>query len=236
MAKQQRPATRAKPKRKVVAKKLPRPRRPSAQKKPQKSLAAKRLARAGQERDLQQAPEQDQSSHFDALAVYERGVVALQRRKFAEASTLLRAVIDSYPEEKELHERARVYLSLCERQAMPRDATPTTAEERLYAATLAINSGQYEQGAETLEALAGKMPDHDHVQYMLAVVHALRGECEAALAHLQRAIELNPENRVLARQDADLEPLRRDPQCRRLLDRAAARRDRRPAHRAKQPH
>ncbi len=235
MAKQQ-TATRAKPKRKAVAKKPPRPRRPVVQKKLKKSTVSKRLARTGQDRDLKRAPGPDQSSHFDALAVYERGVIALQRRRFAEASTLLRAVIDSYPEEKELHERARVYLSVCERQAMPRDATPTTAEERLYAATLSINSGQYEQGAETLEALAGEMPDHDHVQYMLAVVHALRGECEAALAHLQRAIELNPDNRVLARQDADLDPLRRDPQCRRLLDRTTLRRERRPAHRAKLPH
>ena len=170
------------------------------------------------------------------MAVYERGVVALQRRKLAEASTLLRTVIDSYPEEKELHERARVYLSVCQRQAMPPDAAPTSVEERLYAATLAINSGEYERGTAALQALAGEMPDHDHVQYMLAVAHTLRGGCDQALPHLQRAIELNPENRVLARQDADLEPLRRDPQCRRLLDRALARRERRPSHRAKQTH
>lgn len=236
MAKQQRTATRPKPRRKVATKKPPKPRPLSRRKKTQKSLAAKGLARTQRGRRVQPAPEPDQSSHFDALAVYERGVIALQRRKFAEASTLLRAVIDSYPDEKELHERARVYLSVCERQAMPRDATPTTAEERLYAATLAINSGEYERGAETLRALAAEMPDHDHVQYMLAVVRALRGESEPALAHLQRAIELNPENRVLARQDADLEPLRRDPQCRRLLDRSTARRERRPTHRPKQPH
>jgi hypothetical protein len=43
---------------------------------------------------------------------------------------------------------------------------------------------------------------------MLAVAHAQREELAEALAHLQRAIALNPENRALARQDPDLDPLR----------------------------
>ncbi len=45
---------------------------------------------------------------------------------------------------------------------------------------------------------------------MLAVSHAQRGEHAEAIAHLERAIALNPENRALARQDPDLEPLRDD--------------------------
>ena len=234
MAKQQRTAPPSR--RKVAAKKPPKPRRPSPLKKPKKPLSNKGLARRRNKPEDLRVPEPDQSNHVDALAFYERGVIALQRRKLAEATTLLRAVIDSYPEEKELHERARVYLTVCERQATARDATPATAEERVYAATLAVNSGEYDRGIEALQALSGELPDDDHVQYMLAVVHTLRGNCELALPHLQRAIELNPENRVLARQDADLEPLRRDPQCRRLLDRISTRRERRQAHRAKQPH
>jgi tetratricopeptide (TPR) repeat protein len=45
---------------------------------------------------------------------------------------------------------------------------------------------------------------------MLAVAHAQRGEHTEAIAHLERAIALNPENRAVARQDPDLEPLRAD--------------------------
>ena len=53
-------------------------------------------------------------------------------------------------------------------------------------------------------------PDNDHALYMLAVAHAQRGEHAEAIAHLERAIALNPENRALARRDPDLEPLRED--------------------------
>jgi tetratricopeptide (TPR) repeat protein len=174
------------------------------------------------------APPPERTPHVDAMEVYERGVGALQQRKYAEAAKLLQAVIDAYPDEKELHERAQIYLNVCRRQAVPLDATPKTFEERVYAATLAINAGAYDDGLARLEALADETSDNDHVQFMLAVVRALRGEPDKAWPHLQRAIELNPENRFLARQDADLEVLRRDPQFRQMIERPpAARRERR---------
>ena len=61
-------------------------------------------------------------------------------------------------------------------------------------------------------------PDNDHALYMLAVAHAQRGEHAEAVAHLERAIALNPENRALARRDPDLEPLRDDDAFRAALD------------------
>ena len=53
---------------------------------------------------------------------------------------------------------------------------------------------------------------------MLAVAHAQRGEHAEAVAHLERAIALNPENRALARHDPDLEPLRDDEAFRAALE------------------
>ena len=53
---------------------------------------------------------------------------------------------------------------------------------------------------------------------MLAVAHAQRDEHAEAVAHLERAIALNPENRALARNDPDLEPLRDDDAFRTALE------------------
>lgn len=170
----------------------------------------------------------ERTPHIEAMEVYERGVSALQQRKYGEAAKILQTVIDAYPDEKELHERAQIYLAVCRRQAVPLDATPKTFEERVYAATLAINAGAYDDGLAMLLALAGESPDNDHVQFMLAVVHTLRGDPAKAWPALERAIELNPENRFLVRQDADLEALRREPQFRQIVERPqAVRRERR---------
>ena len=56
-------------------------------------------------------------TYFEAVAVYERAVEALQRHEYQQAMDLLESVLRQYPEEKELHERVHLYLNICERQA-----------------------------------------------------------------------------------------------------------------------
>ncbi len=177
------------------------------------------------------APPSD--SHLAAVRVYEHGVEALQQRDYGRAAQLLESVIEGYPDEKELHERVRLYLNVCRRQAAPPDHTPRTPAERVYAATLAINAGVYDHGLRQLQLALEDEPANDHVHYMLGVVHALRLDFASSLAHLQRAVELNPDNRFLALQDADLAGLREaDPSFRTIIDAAfTARRDRRDGHR-----
>jgi tetratricopeptide (TPR) repeat protein len=134
----------------------------------------------------------------------------MQRREFETATALFESVLQQYPEEKELHERVRLYLNVCQRQATPGASAPQTLEERLYAATLAINGGKYDEALVNLRLVRDEDPDNDHALYMLAVAHAQRGELAQAIAMLERAIAVNPENRGLAKNDPDLEPLHDD--------------------------
>jgi tetratricopeptide (TPR) repeat protein len=168
-------------------------------------------------RDPSSGP-QRRSTYYEAVAVYERGLTTLQRHDYSGAAAMFESVLRQYPEEKELHERVRLYLSICRRHTTPREASPRTIDERLYASTLAINGGQYDQAIAHLRLVRDEDPDNDHALYMLAVAHAQRGEHAEAIAHLERAIALNPENRSLARRDADLEPLRGDEAFRAALD------------------
>ncbi len=208
------------------------PRRPAARPaKPSAQPASTRTSRAsdGSRAAPQPATQHEQtrpgsagpqrrSTYFEAVAVYERGLEALQRHAYNEAANLLESVLRQYPEEKELHERVRLYLNICRRQATQRQAAPQTLDERLYAATLAINGGQYDQAIAHLRLVRDEDPDNDHAIYMLAVAHAQRDERAEAVAHLERAIALNPENRALARNDPDLEPLREDEAFRAALE------------------
>jgi outer membrane protein assembly factor BamD (BamD/ComL family) len=161
---------------------------------------------------------QRRSTYVEAVALYEQGLEALQRHAYKQAVHLLESVLSKYPEERELHERVRLYLTICQRQATQREAAPQTIDERLYAATLSINGGQYDQAIAHLRLVRDEDPDNDHAIYMLAVAHAQRDEHAEAVAHLERAIALNPENRALARNDPDLEPLRDDDAFRAALE------------------
>ena len=149
------------------------------------------------------------SSHDQAVEKFERGFQALQQRQFGKAAELLRAVLNDYADEKELQERARVYLAICERQAV-HDAKPRSFEDRLHAATVIVNRGAFDEALTQLRKLENDGPANDYVQYLLSVVYAAVGNTERALAHLRNAIELAPENLYRAAQDPDLEPLRQD--------------------------
>lgn len=179
-------------------------------------------------------PPKKRSTFPDAVQAYERGLQALQQHRFADAVEAFQTVLDRYPEEKELHERARLYLNVCLRQLQPPDPTPQNAGERVYAATLAINDSRYDDGVAELEAVLREFPDHDYASYMLGVAESFRGNSLAAVSHLRRSFELNSENLVQARRDPDLDRLRQDDGFRQLLESLAPiRRERRPGGRSR---
>ena len=186
--------------------------------------SARAVATATVEKSRREAPppvQPKRTSYVEALATYERGIEALQRRDFAGAAELLRVVLDRFPEERELHERARLYLKVCERQTGPAPAPPRTVSDRIYAATVALNAGNPDEAHRLLHGVLREEPDHDHAEYMMAVTQSARGDAEDALAHLRRAIELNSENRSLAAQEPEFEQLRDHDQFRQVLESGA---------------
>jgi len=54
-------------------------------------------------------------------------------------------------------------------------------------------------------------PQSDHIHYAMALAKALSGDLYGAHRHLERAIELEPRNRLAARQDADFAPFAGQP-------------------------
>lgn len=157
------------------------------------------------------APPPKKPTYHEAVAMYERGLQALQRRDFAASAEALRNVIERYPDERELLERARLYLKVCERELEPKEPAPKTPDEWVYAGTVALNAGDESAALRHIQRALTDDPRHDHAHYMMAVVSVRRNDRAAAVHHLRHAISLNPENRSLARQDPELEPLRDDP-------------------------
>lgn len=168
---------------------------------------------------VQEAPKppERKSTYPEAVAAYERGIAALQRRDYQAAADSFRDLMSRFPDERELQERAQVYLRVCERE-LAAAAAPRTVEERLVAATVALNAGDHARTLSLLDEVLREDPKSDLAEYMAAVVHCAKGEPDAALVRLRRSIELNPENRNLARQDADLEALQDNEAFRHLLE------------------
>jgi tetratricopeptide (TPR) repeat protein len=210
-------ADRPRPKKAVAARPAPRktsPKRPAP--KPVAKAAVKPVPPPPPPAPPQPPPRKP--TYHEAVAMYERGLQALQRRDFAASAASLRTVIERYPDERELLERARLYLKVCERELEPKEPTPKTADEWVYAATVAQNSGDETTALKHLQRALSEDARHDHAHYLMAVAMAQRGDPTTALDHLRRAVAANPENRSRARQDSDLDVLREDPGFRAALD------------------
>ena len=171
--------------------------------------AARRKAPAAGTRGAARAPVlKIRKAYAKAVALYEKGLKALQCKHYPGAATAFRQVLEQFPEERELHERARLYLNVCERETKPLTKTPKSVDERILAATLALNRRDVDQALSLLRRTASSHRKHDHVQYMLALAHALRDDVETAAQHLAQAIALNPSNRLQAKQEPDFDSIR----------------------------
>lgn len=71
-----------------------------------------------------------------------------------------------------------------------------------------FESGDYEAGADRAEAMLADDPPYGVLYYNTACFEARAGRIDAALAHLQRAVELSPSLAESARADDDLAALR----------------------------
>ncbi len=113
----------------------PRSTKPTPQPASVRSTRTAEAGGAGPSRQRPSAPPtspapQRRSTYFEAVAIYERGLEALQKHSYAQAANLLESVLRQYPEEKELHERVRLYLNICHRQAAQRDTGRARAARR----------------------------------------------------------------------------------------------------------
>ncbi len=184
----------------------------------QKQASAARSAPAAVERTpaIKESPRQPEPppqpprkpAFYEALTLYETGVRALQRHDFSAGATSFREVVQRYPNEREVVERARLYLQVCERETSRRPAGPQTPTEWVYAATVALNAGDPETALSHLRRALELDPDSDHAHYIMSVALAEHGDAADALDHLRQAIAINPENRSTARQDPDFGALR----------------------------
>lgn len=146
---------------------------------------------------------------------YEKGVASLQKKKFDEAERHFRALLEEFGDERELADRARLYLAVCEKRKKP--AKPALGEDvdPYYAALVEKNRGNLEAAVEHLKKTSKKNGD-GRCAFLLACCYARMNDVENALDHLKRAIMEDEGNRARAARDSDFDALRESPEFQKL--------------------
>ena len=195
--------------RKAAAKKLHVSRVKTTQKQ-----AAVRAARPASTPPPPRPPTQDESA---ALVAFERAHKEFARGRFAEARNQFRILVDKYSQVAEVAARARTYLAIAESRLRTESILPRDADSLYDRGVIELNRGEYVAAQEMFERALKREPEAAHIHYGLAATRARLGSIDLALESLQKALDLQPNLRVRAQHDHDLNPLRNDPDFDRLI-------------------
>lgn len=145
-----------------------------------------------------------------SIKQYEAAVRLLYSHEYEKAKVAFERVIASFADDKEVVERSKIHLRLCEQKIARKPAAPRTLDEHYNLAVALMNEGRYEEAVDHLNKALKSNPKCDYVIYALAITQCRTGNFERALASLQTAIGLKAENRFLAQRDSDFEVLKQD--------------------------
>jgi tetratricopeptide (TPR) repeat protein len=146
-----------------------------------------------------------QQSSQKQLASFESAMKLFHARKFKEARDLFLSAAEG--PERDVAHRAQLHATMCERRLEQGSVNLQTAEDYYNYGIALLNTRKIEDARTHLQRALALAPEADHVFYALAAAQALSGDAAGAHDHLKRAIELEPRNRLMARQDADFSAL-----------------------------
>jgi len=209
----------------MAAKKKSATKKKQAKKAPKKSPAKKAAKKKSTKPRRAQkpviTPQPAATRKREALPVYQAYEDALKlfhKKQYAKAKVRLTKVIAMFPEETEVLVRVQSFLRVCERQLVSYKATANSSEEVFHQAVFYHNSKQHELALESYaQALKLSKEDQDHIYYAMAATELSMGNMDTALKHLEKAIQMNQDNRVFAHNDPDFQPLATDTKFQELI-------------------
>jgi tetratricopeptide (TPR) repeat protein len=180
----------------------------AAEKSRKEGVAARRnVAGIGPAADTPPRLLSDSKTTAAALTQLEKAIKLIFQKEFKRACAELKSLIESHPGETEIIARARSYIHICERE----DGTqkrPVPTNDQLYSlGVMEHNRGNFDAALSYFRRSLESHPNADYILYSMAASMSMSGSVAEALENLRKAIELNEDNRVYAKNDSDFSSL-----------------------------
>jgi tetratricopeptide (TPR) repeat protein len=142
-----------------------------------------------------------------ALALLGKGVELIHQKDFKKAKNELKSLLQMYPAELDILARARSYIQICEREEANLKK-PAASADQLYAlGILEHNKANYDAAISYFLQSLTKHPSADYIYYSIAASQAKKGDIAKAIESLRKAVDLNEDSRIYAKNDADFSTL-----------------------------
>jgi tetratricopeptide (TPR) repeat protein len=145
-----------------------------------------------------------------ALAIYGQAMKEFHKGDFDKAAESLAEFVEKYAAERELVDRARIYIDLCKNRDKKERMALKTVDDYYFYAVYKINQRDYDGAFKLLEKALDMKGDEGKIHYLMADIHCIQGRTEEALESLKKAIQKDKYFRILAQNENDFEPLWED--------------------------
>ena len=145
-----------------------------------------------------------------ALAAYSQGIKAFRKGDYAKAKEYFEALLEKHATEKELVDRAKIYLDICEIR-QKKDTIPLkTFEDYFLYAVYKLNQEDFDETIKLLEMARAKEPKEGKAVYLMALAYCQMGDVDKCLESLKEAVHMDKFFGILARNELKLEPIWED--------------------------
>ena len=107
-------------------------------------------------------------------------------------------------------DRLLSYIDVCKRRLGVEDQEPKNAEEFYLAGVVKLNAGDADNAVDYLKQAVSKDKKNDAYHFTLASAYAVKGDTVELARALKAAIEMNPDNRIFARNCAEIVALAKE--------------------------
>ena len=138
-----------------------------------------------------------------ALTLLEKSIELIYKKEFKKAHKELSTLCQSFPDETEILARARSYIQICEREEGAQKKSETTSDQLYALGTMEHNNKHYDEAINYFKQSLKAHPDSDYIYYSIAASMALMGNLSESLENLRKAVEINQDSCIYARNDED---------------------------------
>ncbi len=142
-----------------------------------------------------------------ALALLEKGIGHIHKRDFKKARSELKTLLETYPGEIEIIARARSYIQICNREEAAHKKPPATTDQLYALGILEHNKANYDAAISYFLKSLETHPEADYIYYSVAASQAMNGNLTESIENLRKAVELNEDSKIYAKNDDDFSAL-----------------------------
>jgi tetratricopeptide (TPR) repeat protein len=142
-----------------------------------------------------------------ALIILGKGVELIFQKEFKKAKAELKMLLDQYPGELDILARARSYIQICDREEANLKRQPVTSDQLYTFGVMEHNKANYDGAISYFLQSLEKHPNADYIYYSVAASQAMKGDLAQSIENLRKAVKLNEDSRIYAKNDADFAAL-----------------------------